>query len=129
MVGSTRRRVRYSKQQPRMMSRLRKLPGIIVIPFVTGVITLVGFYYATNETLSRYGEEIKSINSKIESGNKLIISKADEDSTSRSKTRDDFLVSQIKTNEGIAKLDSRLAVAESQQTIANKQLEKISDSL
>lgn len=108
-------------------------PGNLVnlgaIPLITGLITLVGFYYGTNTTLQKYGEEIKTINSKLEGASKAIADKGAEDNTQREKIREAFLASQTKTNEGIAKLDTRLAVAEQQQKTANDALTKISETL
>ena len=98
------------------------LTNLMAIPLLTGAIILIGFYYTTNSTLMRYGEDIKTVN-------KLVTDKTTEDSAARTKIRDDFLASQIKTAEGIAKLDTRLAVAETNQKIANDTLSKISDSL
>jgi predicted nucleic acid-binding Zn-ribbon protein len=100
-----------------------------VIPLATAAISLIGFYFSTNSTLLRYGEDIKSLNSKINETHSVVAAKTEDDSKARAKIRDDFLASQVKTAEGIAKLDTRLAVAETQQTTANAQLSKISDTL
>jgi hypothetical protein len=108
---------------------LANLTQLAAIPLVTGVITVVGWYYVTNDRLNRYGDDIKTLNTKVEQSTNVVSRKASEDLEARSKIRDDFLTQQVKTNEGIAKLDSRLAVAEAQQSIMNQQLSKIADSL
>lgn len=99
------------------------------IPIITGIITLIGFYYSTNSTLVRYSDEIKTLNTKIEASGKTITDKSVEDTAQREKIRDAFLQSQTRTNEGISKLDTRLAVAEQQQKTANEALAKISETL
>lgn len=99
------------------------------IPILTAILTGVGFYYSTNTKLERYGDDIKTINSKLEGASKTIAEKGAEDNTQREKIREAFLASQTKTNEGIAKLDTRLAVAEQQQKTANDALTKISETL
>jgi hypothetical protein len=108
---------------------LASLTNLVAIPVVTGGIALIGFYYVTNSTLLRYGDDIKNINVKLESTALQISKKTEQDDAARTKIRDDFLASQLKTVEGISKLDTRLAVAETQQTVTNQQLSKIVESL
>lgn len=98
------------------------LVNLGAIPLITGAIILVGFYYTTSGTLIRYGEDIKTLKGTVDT-------KVEADTSARTKIREDFLASQVKTAEGIAKLDTRLAVAEQQQKTANEALAKISDSL
>lgn len=99
------------------------------IPLLTALLTGVGFYFSTNAKLERYADEIKIINQRIETTGKVVSDKTIEDAAQREKIRDAFLAAQTKTNEGIGKLDTRLAVAEKQQETANAALAKISDSL
>ncbi len=99
------------------------------IPLITAVITVSGFYYVTNYRLEQQAESIKTLNLKLESAGKVVTDKAADDTAQREKMRDAFLASQSKTNEGIAKLDTRLAVAEKQQETANAALTKISETL
>lgn len=101
---------------------LGNLVNLGAIPLITGSIILIGFYYTTSGTLIRYGEDIKVLRTTVDT-------KVESDTTARTKIREDFLASQVKTAEGIAKLDTRLAVAEQQQKTANEALAKISDSL
>lgn len=105
------------------------LVNLAAIPVITAILTGVGFYYSTNTKLERYGDEIKTIQSKLEGASKAITDKGADDNTQREKIREAFLASQTKTNEGIAKLDTRLAVAEQQQKTANEALTKISETL
>jgi hypothetical protein len=99
------------------------------IPLLTAMLTGIGFYFSTNAKLERYADEIKTINQRIEQTGKVVESKTVEDTAQREKIRDAFLAAQTKTNEGIGKLDTRLAVAEKQQETANAALAKISESL
>ena len=92
------------------------------IPLITAIFILVGFYFTTSGTLVKYGEDIKTLKSTVDT-------KVEVDTTARAKIREDFLASQVKTAEGIAKLDTRLAVAEQQQKTSNETLTKISDTL
>jgi hypothetical protein len=101
---------------------LASIIQLLTIPLATGGIILIGFYYTTNSTLTRYGDDIKTIKTTVDT-------KVEADTAARAKIRDDFLASQIKTAEGIAKLDTRLAVAETNQKIANDTLSKIADTL
>ena len=99
------------------------------VPLITAALTFAGFYYSTNYRLETYGDQIKSINVKLENAGKTIADKTTDDTAQREKMRDAFLASQTKTNEGIAKLDTRLAVAEKQQETANTALNKIRETL
>lgn len=99
------------------------------IPLITAVITVSGFYYVTNYKLETTAEQIKTINAKLESASKSIELKTSDDTAQRDKIRETFLASQVKTTEGIAKLDTRLAVAEKQQETTNATLIKISETL
>lgn len=89
---------------------------------LAALVALTGFYYTTNSTVQQQSEQIKQLQ-------KLVSDKTDTDNAQRDKIRESFLASQTKTNEGIAKLDTRLAIAEEQQKVANTQLTKIGDSL
>jgi len=129
----TRRRppVRRRRSAPVVASGFSwgSLTNLFAIPIVTGVIVMSGFYYVTNDKLGRYGADIVRINDKIEISNKSVLDKTAEDAAARAKIRDEFIAAQMKTADGIGKLDTRLAVAEANQKIANEQLTKISDSL
>lgn len=133
---SSRRRVVYRDREPVEVAEpvksgftLGNLVNLGGIPLITAALTFAGFYYGTNYRLETYGEQIKSINLKLEAAGKTISDKTTDDAAQREKMRDAFLASQTKTNEGIAKLDTRLAVAEKQQETANAALTKISETL
>ena len=76
----------------------------------------------TNGTLTRHGDDITQIKTEIKQANS-------EDLAAKAKIRDEFLASQVKTAEGIAKLDTRLAVAETTQKTQLETLNKIADNL
>jgi hypothetical protein len=99
------------------------------IPLITAVITISGFYYVTNYKLETQDAAIKALSTKLEAAGKSLTDKSADDTAQRDKIRDTFLASQIKTTEGIAKLDTRLAVAEKQQETTNATLTKISETL
>ena len=101
---------------------LGSLTNLGAIPILTALFSVGGFYYVTNGTLSRHGDDITQIKTKVEA---TVV----EDTAARNKIRDEFLASQVKTAEGIGKLDLRLAVAETNQKTANDTLSKIADSL
>ena len=101
---------------------LGSLTNLGAIPLLTAIVTLSGFYYVTKDQLVRQGEDIKSVT-------KTVTEKTNEDSAARQKIRDEFLAAQMKTTDGIAKLDTRLAVAETNQKTANDTLAKIADTL
>ncbi len=98
------------------------LTNLGAIPVLTAIITVAGWYYVTSYRLNQYAEDLSRVN-------KAVIEKAEVDDHARAKIRDEFLASQIKTAEGIAKLDTRLAVAETNQKTANDTLGKIADTL
>jgi hypothetical protein len=91
-------------------------------PILTAAAIMIGFYFTTNA-------DIKQLNQKLETAGKTISDKTADDTAQREKIRDAFLSLQAKTNEGIGKLDTRLAVAEQQQKTANEALTKISETL
>lgn len=93
-----------------------------VIPIITGIIILSGFYYVTGATLARHDNDIAT----MKQDNKQ--SKEDEEK-SREKVRNEYFSYQQKTNEILGKLDTRLAVSETKQETANQTLSKIADSL
>ena len=75
------------------------------------------------------GASIESINKKLEIGTKLTADRVQEDSAARIKIREDFMTNQQKMTEVLGKLDTRLAVAETNQKATNDQLGKIVDLL
>lgn len=110
------------KEPVRSGFTMGNLVNLGAIPVITALLTVVGFYYQTNAKMERYGDEIVSIK-------RVVAEKTNEDNTQREKVREAFLNSQKETNSGIAKLDTRLAVAETQQKVANDALTKISETL
>ena len=133
---TTKRRVVYREREPVEVAEPVKsgftlgwLVNLGGVPLITAALTFAGFYYGTNYRLESYGEQIKAINVKLENASKVISDKSNDDTTQREKIRESFLASQTKTNEGIAKLDTRLAVAEKQQETSNATLSKISETL
>jgi hypothetical protein len=101
---------------------LGNLTNLAAIPLITAIFSVGGFYYVTNGTLTRHGDDITQIKTEIKQGNT-------EDLAAKAKIRDEFLASQVKTAEGIAKLDTRLAVAETTQKTQLETLNKIADNL
>lgn len=99
------------------------------IPLITAIITVSGFYYVTSYRLDEQDRTVRSLSSKLEGAGKVISDKSADELAQREKMRDAFLASQAKTTDGIAKLETRLAVAEKQQETANATLNKISETL
>ena len=89
-----------------------------LIPIITGIIILSGFYYVTGATLTRHDKEIELINHN-----------ASAESKARENVRNEYLLSQAKISDNLAKLDTRLAVSETKQETANQTLAKIADQL
>ena len=98
------------------------LTNLAAIPIATAVFTMVGFYYITNSTLQRHTEDITAVKNELKTA-------TIDDNAQRAKIREEFLAAQTKTYEGIGKLDTRLAVAETQQKAANDTLTKIADEI
>lgn len=92
------------------------------IPLLTVIFFGVGWYFTSGQTLKEHDVAI----SKIQSESTL---RSEEEKKAREKVRDEFISNQQKTAEGIAKLDTRLAVAETQQATMNQQLGKVVDLL
>lgn len=92
------------------------------IPLITAFIMLVGWYFLTSDTLKRHDSELKNI--RVETKEKI-----DDDRRQRENARNEFLENQRKTTEILGKLDSRLAVSETKQEVANQTLSKIADEL
>ncbi len=93
-----------------------------VIPILTSIAVLGGFYYITKDTLARHDKEISTI--EVEA--KVVHEQENKD---REKVRGQYLEYQNKTNEILGKLDTRLAVSETKQETANQTLNKIADEL
>jgi hypothetical protein len=98
------------------------LTNLIAIPLITALFLFVGWYFVTSYRMNQNDITIAEIK-------KTVIDKTTEDNAARAKIRDDFLASQVKTAEGIAKLDTRLAVAETTQKTQLETLNKIADSM
>jgi predicted nucleic acid-binding Zn-ribbon protein len=98
------------------------ITNLLAIPVLTGIIAVTGFYYITTYRLDEYRADIDKVN-------KIVAEKASTDDAARNKIRDDLLANQVRTAEGISKLDTRLAVAETNQKTANDTLQKIADTL
>ena len=100
--------------------------GIVII----GVTLLAGSGYGVlmwNQAAQ--GTSIEAINKKLEIGTKLTADRVQEDTAARTKIREDFMSNQQKMTEVLGKLDTRLAVAETNQKATNDQLGKIVDLL
>jgi len=113
-----------------------RILSLTATPLIAGGIAAIGFYFTTNATIQQQAEQIKTTvveieraNAKIEAVSKNVIEKQEGDNQAREKIREAFLASQKETTTGISKLDTRLAVAETQQNVANNQLQKISETL
>jgi len=116
------KRAVYRQHQEPSGFNIASLTNLLVVPFLTGAIILIGFYYTTNSTLVRYGDDIKTVKATVDT-------KVEADTAARAKIREDFLTAQMKTNEGLGKLDTRLAVAETTQKTQLETLNKIADNL
>lgn len=101
---------------------LSSIVQLTFIPAMTAIVVLIGFYFTTSSTLTRYGEDIKTLKGVVDS-------KVEADIAARNKIREDFLATQLKTADGIAKLDTRLAVAETNQKTQLDTLNRISETL
>ena len=113
---------RRTYKEPPPTVTFGNLLNLFAIPLLTALIFGTGWYFVTSYRLNQSDVTVAEIK-------KTVIDKTQEDATARAKIRDDFLASQMKTADGIAKLDTRLAVAETNQKIANDTLSKISDTL
>jgi hypothetical protein len=114
--------VRYRNVQQGSGFTIGNLTNLAAIPLLTGIITVAGWYYVTSYRLDRNDIAIKAIS-------ETVVAKTKDDTAARDKIREEFLSAQMKTAEGIAKLDTRLAVAETNQKTANDTLSKIADTL
>ena len=110
------------RRQPISSFTPASLTNFFGIPFLTALFFGTGWYFVSSYRMNQSDATVAEIK-------KTVIDKTQEDATARAKIRDDFLASQMKTADGIAKLDTRLAVAETNQKIANDTLSKISDTL
>lgn len=113
-------RRRYHRDQPHPTASFTwgHLVNLAAIPLVTAIIMLTGWYFLTSDTLRRHSEELKQVQN----------DKKDE-REARDRVRNEFLEGQRKNNEGLSKLDTRLAVAEKQQETANQLLGKLVDTI
>lgn len=93
-----------------------------LIPIITGIIILSGFYYVTGDTLKRHDTEITSIRNDTKV-------RTEQEEKEREKIRNEYFSYQQKTNDILGKLDTRLAVSETKQETANQTLSKIADEL
>ncbi len=98
------------------------LLNLFAIPFITVGSVMIGFYYTTGDTLRRHDEAIAA----IQKDSKVV---TDEDRKTRDNDRQVFLANAVKTADVLAKLDTRLAVNETKQEVANQTLNKIVDEL
>lgn len=93
-----------------------------LIPVLTVIFLAIGFYYTAGDTLRLHDTEIRE----IQKDRKKVLSDITE---KRENDRNTFLTYQQKTNEILSKLDTRLAVSETKQEVANQTLAKIADEL
>lgn len=112
---------RVSHQVPSGFSTA-SLTNLFVIPLLSAAFFGVGWYFVSSYRMNQNDLVVAEIK-------KTVIDKTTEDASARAKIREDFLASQMKTADGIAKLDTRLAVAETNQKVANDTLSKIADTL
>lgn len=125
----TYRRRHYAPPEVSSPFSVDRILSLTATPAIAGLVAMVGFYFTVNATLQRQGDEQKTTAARVEAVTKLVEQKKTDDDASREKIREAFLASQTKTNDGIAKLDVRLAIAETNQKVANDELKKIADSL
>lgn len=93
-----------------------------LIPILTVIIGLTGFYFTTGDTIKRHELEITA----LQNNNK---SRTEQEEKEREKIRSEYFSYQQKTNEILGKLDTRLAVSETKQETANQTLSKIAEEL
>lgn len=98
------------------------LINLAAVPVLSAGLGLVGWYYLTSDTLKRHDDAIKTI--QVESREQSAA-----EAKSREESRKTFLDNQLKTTEILGKLDTRLAVSETKQEVANQTLSKIADQL
>ena len=89
-----------------------------LIPVITGIIILSGFYYVTGATLTRHDKQLDALTAQSKN-----------EAAAREAVRNEYLLSQQKINENLGKLDTRLAVSETKQEVANQTLSRIADEL
>lgn len=98
--------------------------------FAVGVVLAGGgAYFSIVWTQSSTTTDIKRLETAVQLATRLTTDKAQEDTAARAKIRDDFIANQQKMAEVLAKLDTRLAVAETNQKSTIDQLGKIVDLL
>src|SRR5216683_6164657 len=78
-----------------------------------------GFYFTTNARLSESDKSFELINKRfetvitsVEEVKKKTIETGNKDAEGRSKVRDEFIKAQNETNQSLARVDTKLAVAE-----------------
>lgn len=89
-----------------------------LIPLITVVGIMVGFYYTTGDALRRHEIELGDLRKTD-----------DKNGRAREQIAKQFLEYQQKNNEILGKLDTRLAVSETKQEIANQTLGRIAEEL
>lgn len=114
-----RKPVAQTLAQPQLSGfNLATLFQVGFIPLLTAIIILTGFYYVTGATLTRHDKQLDVLTSNVQSEVKA-----------RESVRNEYLASQQKINENLGKLDTRLAVSETKQEVANQTLTRIADEL
>lgn len=101
---------------------LATLVQIGAIPVLTIVFYFVGNYFITGNTLSEHTKELASIEHQRQRDR-------EDEQLVREKTRQQYMDYQQKTTDILSKLDTRLAVSETKQEVANQTLSKIADQL
>lgn len=96
----------------------------------SGIIAAAGIGYAYLAMgQATQGDALRAISTKLETSTKVAFEKVQEDTASRAKIREDFMLNQQRMTEVLGKLDTRLAVQETNQKMTNDQLGKIVDLL
>ncbi len=87
------------------------LVNLGLIPVVTALFVVGGFYYITKDTLTRHDEQIK------------------EDITAREKLRDQFIANTAETAKGISSLAAHALVQDEKTKQIAETLGKVNDKL
>lgn len=145
-LNQSRLRGRSVLRMPRPKSRPRYSVPVVESPAITpemglrvtlkqalfvagGFLMAGGAYFSIVWTQTSTTTDIKRLETAVQLATRLTTDKAQEDTAARAKIRDDFIANQQKMAEVLAKLDTRLAVAETNQKSTIDQLGKIVDLL
>jgi hypothetical protein len=106
--------------------RIPTIPySVLFLPLITGIVTIVGWYYLTNARLDRYGDEINTMNARINTAAKSISEAAAEDLAAREKIRDDLAAVTKIGRDNLISLDKRQAITDEKLSRIQSSLDKL----